>query len=138
MKEWVLYSALALLAWGFWAFFPKMSLNTLDPKTAFMFEVFGGAITGTFVFLLLRPQIAGAEIRGILPAFLTGIAGYLGLLCFMYAIRSGKICVVAPLTALYPVVTMVLAMIFLREKISIVQFAGIILALLSVVLISYE
>ena len=138
LKEWVLYSVLALLIWGLWAFFPKMALSWLDPKTAFMFEVFGGAITGLFAFIILRPQIGGAEIRGIIPAFLTGVTGYLGLLCFMYAIREGKVSVVAPLTALYPVVTLVLAMIFLRERINIVQLAGIILALVSVVLISYE
>jgi len=138
LKQWVLYSALALLIWGLWAFLPKMALSCLDPKTAFMFEVFGGAITGLFAFLILRPQLGGAEIRGVIPALLTGMMGYLGLLCFMYAIREGKICIVAPLTALYPVVTLVLAMIFLREKISIVQLAGIILALVSVVLISHE
>ncbi len=138
MKEWVLYSALALLIWGLWAFLPKMALSCLEPKTAFMFEVIGGAITGLFAFLILRPQLGGAEIRGIIPALLTGMMGYLGLLCFMYAIREGKICVVAPLTALYPVVTLALAMIFLKERINIVQFAGIILALVSVVLISYE
>ncbi|MGA2940367.1 MAG: EamA family transporter [Syntrophobacteraceae bacterium] len=138
MKAWVLYSALALLVWGLWAFFPKMALSWLDPKTAFMFEVFGGATTGLFAFLILQPQLGGADIRGIIPAFLTGVTGYLGLLCFMYAIREGKVSVVAPLTALYPVVTLVLARVFLREKINLVQLAGIILALVSVVLISHE
>ena len=138
LKAWVLYSALALLVWGLWAFFPKMALSWLDPKTAFMFEVFGGATTGLFAFLILQPQLGGADIRGIIPAFLTGVTGYLGLLCFMYAIREGKVSVVAPLTALYPVVTLVLARVFLREKINLVQLAGIILALVSVVLISHE
>ncbi len=138
MKEWVLYSALALLIWGLWAFLPKMALSCLEPKTAFMFEVLGGTVTGLFAFLILRPQLGGAEIRGVVLALLTGVMGYLGLLCFMYAIREGKVCIVAPLTALYPVVTLVLAMIFLREKINIVQLAGIILALVSAVLISHE
>jgi bacterial/archaeal transporter family protein len=138
LKEWVLYSALALLIWGLWAFLPKMALRSLDVKTAFMYEVIGGAITGLFAFFILRPQLVGAEIRGVIPALLTGMMGYLGMLCFMYAIREGKILIVAPLTALYPVVTLVLAMVFLRERINIVQFAGIILALVSVVLISYE
>ncbi len=138
LKAWVLYSALALLVWGLWAFFPKMALSWLDPKTAFMFEVFGGATTGLFAFLILQPHLGGADIRGIIPAFLTGVTGYLGLLCFMYAIREGKVSVVAPLTALYPVVTLVLARVFLREKINLVQLAGIILALVSVVLISHE
>ena len=138
MTEWVLYSALALLAWGLWGFFPKIALNFLDPKAAFVFEVIGGAITGLTAFLILRPRLAGAEIRGIIPALLTGMLGYLGLLCFMYAVREGKLCIIAPLTALYPVITVALAMIFLKEKINIVQLAGIILALVSVILISYQ
>ncbi len=138
MKAWVLYSALTLLAWGLWAFLPKLALSSIDPQTAFMFEVFGGVITGLFVFIILRPQLVGAEIRGVVPALLTGVAGYLGILCFMYALREGRIGIVAPVTALYPVVTLVLAMIFLRERINLVQLAGIILALVSVVLISHE
>ena len=138
MREWVLYSIMALLIWGLWAFLPKMAISCLEPKTAFMFEVIGGAITGLAAFLILRPELGGAEIRGIVPALLTGMTGYLGLLCFMYAIRQGKICIVAPLTALYPVVSLALAMIFLREKISVVQLAGVILAMISVFLISYE
>jgi transporter family protein len=138
MKEWVLYSTLALFAWGLWAFLPKMALSCLDPKTAFMFEVIGGAVTGLLVLLILRPQLGGVETRGIIPAVLTGVLGYLGLLFFMYAVRAGKICVVAPVTALYPVITLALAFVFLREKITIVQVAGMILALVSVVLISYE
>ena len=138
MKEWVIYSALALLVWGLWAFLPKLALSCLDPKTAFTFEVIGGSLTGLLAFLILRPELGGAEIRGIIPAFITGMMGYLGLLCFMYAIRAGKISVVAPLTALYPVVSLALAMIFLKERINIVQLTGIILACVSVVLISYE
>ena len=138
MKEWVIYSALALLIWGLWAFLPKLALSCLDPKTAFTFEVIGGSLTGLLAFLILRPELGGAEIRGIIPAVITGMMGYLGLLCFMYAIRAGKISVVAPLTALYPVVSLALAMIFLKERINIVQLTGIILACVSVVLISYE
>ncbi len=138
MKEWVIYSALALLVWGLWAFLPKIALSYLEPKTAFTFEVIGGALSTLIALLILRPELGGAEIRGIIPAFVAGIMGSLGLLCFIYAIRGGKISIVAPLTALYPVVSLALAMIFLKERINIVQFAGIILACVSIVLISYE
>ncbi len=138
MKEWVLYSTMALLVWGLWAFLPKLAISCLEPKTAFMFEVIGGAVTGLAAFLILRPEFHGAEMRGIIPALLTGMLGCLGLLCFMYAIRTCKLSVIIPITALYPVVSLALAMIFLREKITVVQFAGIILAVVSVVLISYE
>ncbi len=133
-----MYSTLALLVWGLWAFLPKVAIRCLDPKTAFMFEVFGGVITGFAALLILRPEFRGAEMQGIIPALLTGMLGCLGLLCFMCAIRTCKLSIVVPITALYPVISLALAMIFLKEKITIVQFAGVILAVVSVVLISYE
>ncbi|MDR3556023.1 MAG: EamA family transporter [Syntrophobacteraceae bacterium] len=139
MPAWLLYSILALLAWGLWGFLPKVALGFLDPATAFVFEAFGGALTGLLVMLIFRPRLAGAPIQGILPAFFTGVLGYLGLILFMYAIREGeKISIIAPLTALYPVVTIGLAMIFLHEKINLVQFAGVVLALISILLISHQ
>ncbi len=128
---------LSILAWGVWAFLPKFALNWVDPKSAFIYQVLGGILTGVAVFLVLRPEL-GLDIRGIVPSVLTGIVGYLGLLFFMLAVRSGKVSIIAPLTALYPVVTLALAFIFFREKLNFVQMTGMVLAVLSVILISYE
>jgi bacterial/archaeal transporter family protein len=137
MKDWLFYSLLAVLAWGFWAFLPKVAITWLDPKSIFIYEAIGGALTGLFAYFILRPEL-GVEIRGIIPSVLTGVAGFLGILCFLYAIRTGKVSVVAPLTALYPVVSLALAVIFFKEKLNIVQLTGILLAVISVVLISQE
>ena len=60
MKEWVLYSTMALLVWGLWAFLPKLAISCLEPKTAFMFEVIGGAVTG----LAALPHPAARVSRG--------------------------------------------------------------------------
>lgn len=139
MKDWVPYSILALLTWGVWAFLPKVALDFLDPGTAFVFEALGGASTGFLFMLIFRPRLAGVPIMGVIPAFLTGVLGYLGLIFFMYAVRAGgKVSIIAPLTALYPIVTIALALIFLKERINIVQLSGIVLALISILLISYQ
>jgi hypothetical protein len=58
MKEWVLYSSLALQVWGVWAFLPKVVHSCLEPKTAFIFEVNGGALTGLIAFLIFRPSVS--------------------------------------------------------------------------------
>lgn len=138
MKDWAAYSILALVVWGFWGFLPKMAVNHLNPGTAFIYEVMGGLATGIIAFIIMRPELAGAEIRGVIPSVLTGVAGYVGLFFFLYALRGGKVSVIAPLTALYPVVSLVLAIVFLKERINLVQVAGIVLAVVSVLLISYE
>ncbi len=139
MQGWLLYSILALLAWGLWGFLPKVALGFLDPGTALVFEALGGVSAALLITLILRPRFAGAQLTGIIPAFFTGVAGYLGLIFFMYAVRQGqKISVIATLTALYPLVTIALALTFLKEKINMMQFAGVILALISIFLISHQ
>ncbi len=139
MKDWLLYSIVALMAWGVWGFLPKVALGYLDPAAAFVFEALGGALAGLFVMLIFRPQLVGAPIMGIIPAFFTGVLGYLGLIFFMYAVRQGeKLSIIAPITALYPAVTIALAMIFLKERLNFVQVTGILLALISIFLISYQ
>jgi len=137
MKDWLFYSLLAIVAWGFWAFLPKVALTWLDPKSVFIYEALGGALTGLLGYIILRPEL-GFEIRGIIPSILTGVAGFIGVLCFLYAIRTGKVSIVAPLTALYPVVSLALAVLFFREKLNAVQVAGVFLAIVSVILISHE
>jgi transporter family protein len=137
MKDWLLYSLLALICWSFWAFFPKLAVNYISPKSAFIYEVLGGLLVGIVVFVFLNVEM-NTDIKGIIPAVLTGVAGYLGLFFFLYAVQAGKVTVVASLTAVYPVITLVLAMVFLKERISVVQWMGIGLAIASVVLISHE
>ena len=62
----------------------------------------------------------------------TALAGVLDSsanVLFLAGMRLGELSVVAVLTALYPLGTIVLARIFLKEKIAKVQLAGVLLAL---------
>jgi transporter family protein len=68
---------------------------------------------------------------------LTGVAGTLGTLFLLYALRQGgKASLVVPITALYPLVTIILAVLLLRERVTIQQGIGMALAVIAVVLLS--
>lgn len=133
MNGWILFSVLALLSWGIWGFLPKLALDKLDPGSIIVFEVVGSLVVGIVVLALLRfkPQI---QWKGILIAVLTGVLGMLGAFFFVLAVSRGKTSVIVTLTALYPLVTIMLALIFLREPITLKQGAGIVLALGAMVL----
>src|SRR5688572_4548538 len=49
-----------------------------------------------------------------------------------WVLNSGKASTVVPLTALYPLVTVLLAVAFLKEKVNRVQVGGIFLALVAI------
>lgn len=135
MSDWFKFALLALLSWGFWGFFPKLATNSLDPRSALVYEVIGVAIIGLLALILVgfKPEF---HTKGVTFAILAGIAGSLGALFFLFAVSKGKASVIVPMTALYPLVTILLAFLILKEPITIKQGIGIILALSAVVLLS--
>ena len=62
---------------------------------------------------------------------------WLGVTAFVFALNSdGKASIVVPMTALYPVVTILLSMAILKGQLSPVNGLGIAFALVAVVLLS--
>ena len=128
---------MALCCWGFWAFLPKIAIKHTTPRNALIYEVIGAILVGLVVLYMARGELE-FKIKGVLPSVGTGIAGACGLLFFLYAVQWGKITVISTLTAVYPVITALLALIFLKEKITYIQWTGIALAMVSIALITHE
>ncbi len=137
MKPWFSNALAALLCWGLWAFFPKLSLQKISPASSVFFEACGVMATSVIVVMLLGPRIE-FDFEGILFAVLTGIFGTIGLYFFFCAIKTGPISVISSLTALYPVVTVILAFIVLHEALNFRQILGVILAVIAAALLSYN
>jgi transporter family protein len=75
--------------------------------------------------------------QGIAWAFLTGILGGSGNIAFFHAlVIGGKVSIVVPATALFPIVTVILATTVLRERLGKLQILGFVLALIAIYLLS--
>jgi len=135
MNSWVIFAILALLVWGFWGFFPKLATNYISPKSVLVYEVIGAIIVGMAVLFLInfKPEV---NAKGITFAILTGIAGTLGALFFIFAVSRGETSVVVTTTALYPLITIILAFLILKEPITIKQGVGMIFAFAAMMLLS--
>lgn len=74
--------------------------------------------------------------RSMLPALaLVGVLDMVGNSCYLLAVQTGLLAVASVLSALYPVSTVILAAIFLRERVTREHTIGIVLAGLAVALI---
>ncbi len=135
MNVWLGNALAALLSWGLWAFFPKLSLSRISPSSSVFYEACGVMLTSILVVFLLGPGI-DKDVEGAFYAILTGIFGTIGLYFFFCAVKTGPISVISALTALYPVVTVVLAVIVLQERLSLRQVLGVLLALIAAALLS--
>ncbi|MCD6146509.1 MAG: EamA family transporter [Thermoplasmata archaeon] len=135
MNSWVIFAILAMIVWGFWGFFPKLATNYISPKSVLVYEVIGAIIVGVAVLFLInfKPEV---NAKGITFAILTGIAGTLGALFFIFAVSRGETSVVVTTTALYPLVTITLAFLILKEPITIKQGVGMIFAFAAMMLLS--
>jgi len=135
MPSWLLSSLVSLLFFGLWGFFSKLALFHVNSKVTLIMQTLGVVIISLFL-------LKNIEIRDFFPAkgayfgILTGAAYGLGCLFYLIAVDKGKLTTVVTLTALYPLVTILCSFIWLNEVITTKQWAGIALALLSIVIMS--
>lgn len=71
-------------------------------------------------------------------AFAAGFLGCAGNVVYYEILKGEKATTVVPLTALYPLVTVLLAVPLLKEKLNRVQIGGIILALIAIYLFNVQ
>jgi transporter family protein len=135
MSSWMWWSLLALFTWGFWGFFPKLATRYISPKSIIIYEVIAGLAfaAGCLWFGGFRLE---THPRGILYACLTGIAGLLGGLFYLFAVARGRVSVIVTLTALYPIITITLAAVLLKEPVTLKQGCGMVLGALSIILLA--
>ena len=133
MQSWLLPAFISLFIYGLWGFFPKLAVSHIQPASALVYEIGGAVLVGLFALFLVdfRPEV---HPQGILFSVLTGVAGMAGTLFYFSAAKSGKISVVVSMTALYPLITILLAALFLHEPISARQILGMLFALIAILL----
>jgi uncharacterized membrane protein len=130
-------AGLALLAAiGFGGYFPPMhAAGTAD----FWWASLIFRMTSTSVILaavaIRRPPLTAAPVQVSLLA-LIGIGDMLGNFLFAAASASGLVSITSVLASLYPIVTVLLARLVLKERVARSQEAGIVLTLAGVAFIS--
>lgn len=125
------------VSWGVSGFIAKLAANRIGQQSAFWDAI--GMAPAIIIYCLAVFKIENliqADKLGISLAWLAGTIGSLGYVSVYYLLSKAEVSTVAPLTALYPVVTIVLAFIFLRESITPTKLLGIFLSLIAIYLLA--
>ncbi|MBS1842371.1 MAG: DMT family transporter [Acidobacteria bacterium] len=138
LPAWLAYSLLTILVWGAWGALSKVASANVDTNTNQIFFTVGLLPLIVAVLLKSKTLRAGQNRRaGIGWAFLTGILGGTGNLAFFQSlVIGGKAAIVIPATGLFPLVTVLLAAVFLHERLGNLQKVGVVLALAAIYLLS--
>ena len=137
LQPWVFYSLVTILLWGAWGAVSKVASQEIDANTNQVYFTLG--LVPLILVTLRSPRLNGGVQRniGIRWAFLTGILGGLGNIAFFQAlVIGGQASIVIPVTALFPLVTVILATTLLKERLGTAQKVGLGLALVAIYILS--
>jgi drug/metabolite transporter (DMT)-like permease len=128
-----------MLAYGVWGAVSSLESQNVSALTLQIVSTIG-LFPVVLVLAFSKNLLRGVNHRlGILFAVATGILGGAGNLTLYETLRvGGKASVVFPLTGMYPLVTIIVARLLLREKLNRIQALGVGLALVAVYLFSAQ
>ena len=121
--------------WGLWGLFSKLASNYSKPKQALLFQT-AGVLAFAIVVLFMEKFRFEWSVPGFSWAALGGFFAFIGFLTFFAALDQGKASTVVTLSALYPLITILLSMLFLHERLTPRQGIGIVFALIASVLLA--
>lgn len=135
MEKWYILGMMAIICFGVGSFFGKIGSAGDLPSRVYFFEALGTLTVFSVFFIFNREEIM-TDFRFNPFALAMGITWGAGTVMFIIALQYSKLSIIAPLTALYPAVTVLLAYLFLGERLEIRELTGISLAILSLFLLS--
>ncbi|WP_022854332.1 EamA family transporter [Thermodesulfatator atlanticus] len=121
---------LTICFWGSAPLLEKLALKGMSPLFALTMRTGFAAIILVVATSLTGEyrEISQLDSKTIIAACLSGIlAGVLGMFTYFSLLKIGQASKIVPLTATYPLVTALLAYLFLGEKVSLMRLCGIIL-----------
>ncbi len=140
MNKSFFFALLTSVIWGMAPAFEKVGLSgKIDPYVGVIVRtipiiIFG--VAGLFFLGKTNAISNQLELRTVLFLVLGGlIAGFFGQLSLYTALKSGEASVVIPISATYPLTTLIIAVLFLGEQLTIAKLVGIVMVVTGVILL---
>ena len=109
---WLFLAFFVFLFWGIQAYVMKFSQETMKAESVFFYMMATGVILIPIALLMTDfSQEINWGFKGPYLAAMIQILNAVGALMFVYAVRYGKTIIVVPMTALAPVITIILSLI---------------------------
>jgi len=134
---WLFLAMGVFLMWGLQAYFMKLASDRMPSESMFFYMTLTGvllipiAVTMTDFSQPINWSFTGPYLAGLIH-----ILNAVGVLCFVYAVRDGKAIIVVPMTALAPVITIVLSLAIYSRVPSSYQLVGMCMATTSIYLMA--
>ncbi|MGB7548576.1 MAG: DMT family transporter, partial [Terracidiphilus sp.] len=129
---------LALVLWGITGVTQKLSTNRISSERSFLWFCWAMVALSAAVLVVAHPHWGLGRVV-VLCSMAGGALNGLGAWTSFRALESGgKASIVISLVSLYPLLTVILAVVLLGERLTLMQSAGAVVAITAAILLSLE
>jgi len=135
------FALLAFALWGFWGLTSKMVVTRIGPGNILVFYVIS-SVTVPLVYAWSR-KVRLERLKDDNPQWTAWAFGTIGLavsvcgtFAFSFALNSGFASLVVPISSAYPLVTVMLAVALLREKLNRLHMIALVFVIIGLILIA--
>ena len=137
-KNWITFVVVHVLFMGVWGALIEIPEKNGFPATLGYVVWALTMIPASIVALVINKWKLDTDKRSVLLGSLAGLLGAVGQLVLFFTLKIAPAYLVFPLLSLTPVVTILLAVVFLKEKTGRLGWIGIGMAVLAILLLSYQ
>ncbi len=137
-KLWLVFILITVCTWGVWGAFSGYQIQHGIPDTIVYIAWAISMIPCAIVALIINKGKIQHDWKSIGLGLAVGLLGAGGQLILFKALTQGPSYIIYPFISMSPVIVITLAAIFLKERASKWQIAGIIVALAAILLLSLE
>jgi drug/metabolite transporter (DMT)-like permease len=135
VPRWLLFSVLAAFCWGVWGILAKFVSADISPFTNHILFTLG--MLFTIPFIIQKCKKSTFDLKGIIWGFVAGALAVIGNVAVYQSFGSGGLAaVVIPVTNLYPLVTIVIALLVFKEKMHWMNGIGILIVVPAIIMLS--
>lgn len=138
MHIWLGFAVLALVLWGITGVTQKLSTNRITSERSFLWFCWAMVALSCAVLVVAHPHWGLARVV-VVCSMAGGALNGLGAWTSFRALESGgKASIVISLVSLYPLLTVLLAVLLLGERLTVMQTGGAVTAIAAAILLSIE
>ena len=137
-NNWLLYALTTTILWGVWGALTEIPEKEGFPATLGYSIWALTMVPCALIALKINRWKFEYDLKSILRGMLIGLLGAGGTVILFQALRDGPAYLIFPIISLSPLVTVIISILFLKEKASIKSWIGISLALIAIPLLTYQ
>ena len=132
-RGWIFYATLLIVFWGVWGAFSALPATKYGYPDEMIYSIWALTMIIPAV-VILRGQRWDRRPAATIYGLLIGLTGAGGQLALFQALTMGPAYLIFPIISISPAITVVMAMVLLRERIPVLASVGLVMALAAIVL----